>query len=135
MSLSYRLILLDEREGLFRLPTSRFARMLQDPRNHPLSHFLGARVRMAQLRVELRDRRAGAILQSHDSLLSFDEAGHLDTAAFLQRQAARTEVYMAPHIFTREAADETSVASWLRAAAGRLRAHWPSASKRRRSGM
>jgi len=57
MGLSSRVFLLDQDDGLYRMPNATFEQMLRDPTSHRIPRFAGARVRMTDVVVELLDRQ------------------------------------------------------------------------------
>lgn len=76
------MFLLDQDDGLYRLPNTKFEQMLRDPTSHPLPRFAGARVRMSDIVVELLDRQAIRVLWTTFGLLTFDDEGYFDPRAF-----------------------------------------------------
>jgi len=98
MGLSSRMFLLDQDDGLYRMPNTQFDRMLCDPTNYPILRFAGTRVRMADVVVELEDRQPIRVLWRTYCILAFEEAGCFDTSAFNRHQRARAELALAPPI-------------------------------------
>jgi hypothetical protein len=98
MGLSGRIFLLDENDGLHRLPNPAFEQMLQDPRGCRLARFAGARVRMAHLVVELRDRQPLRVVRATFHILSFDGDGYFMASVFDRQQRALVELAIAPVI-------------------------------------
>jgi hypothetical protein len=98
MGLSSRMFLLDQDEGLYRLPNTQFDRMLRDPTSYPILRFAGTRVRMADVVVGLVDRQPIRVLWRTFGILTFDEAGCFDPSAFNRHQRARAELALAPPI-------------------------------------
>ena len=98
MGLSGRIFLLDENDGLHRLPNPAFEQMLQDPRACRLARFAGARVRMAHLVVELRDRQPLRVVRATFHILSFDGDGCFMASVFDRQQRALVELAIAPVI-------------------------------------
>ena len=96
MGLSRRAFLLDHDDGLYWLPNTKFEQMFRDPTSHRLPRFAGARVRMAEVLVELLDRQAIRIFRTSFSLLTFDDEGCFDPGAFERHQWARAELALAP---------------------------------------
>ena len=96
MGLSCHRFLLDQNDGLYRLPNTTFGQMLRDPTSHRLPRFAGARVRMTEVVVELLDRQAIRVIWTTFSLLIFDDEGCLDQRAFDRHQRARAELALAP---------------------------------------
>ncbi len=77
-SLSYRCFLVDEKDRIFRIPTTKRSPMYYDPAAYPVARFEGKRVRAVHVMVELEGRRPVMVYQiaySHDQ---FDENGLLD---------------------------------------------------------
>lgn len=81
MGMTCRVFLLDQDDGLYRLPNTKFERMLREPTSHRLPRFAGARVRMAEVVVELVDRRAIRVIWTTFGLLTFDDEGCFDPRA------------------------------------------------------
>ena len=98
MGMSYRVFLLDQEDGLYRLSSTRFVRMLQDPGSHRFARFAGSRIRMTELIVELADRQAIRIAWIMFGVLDFDEEGFLDASAYERQQRARAELALATPI-------------------------------------
>jgi len=95
MGFSGRIFLLDEADGLFSLPNTRFEQMLRDPTTHPLPRFAGARVRMAEAIVELENRRPIRVVRTSFDILAFDLQGCFDRRAFDRHQRAHAELALA----------------------------------------
>lgn len=51
MKFSFRMFLLDQDDGLYRLPNTKFNQMLRDPTSYCLTRFAGTRVRMTDVAV------------------------------------------------------------------------------------
>jgi hypothetical protein len=98
MGLSGRIFLVDENDGLYRLPNATFEQMLQDPRSCRLARFAGARVRMADLVVELRRRQPVRVVRATFHILSFDGDGCFKASVFDRQQRALVELAIAPGI-------------------------------------
>ena len=94
MSYSPRTFLLAPDDTLYRLPSAKFSRMLDDPASHPLARFAGQRVRMAEAIVEVHERTPRAVVRLVYEMLRFDEEGRLDRSAFLRQNAALVELAM-----------------------------------------
>jgi hypothetical protein len=62
----------------------------------PSLRFAGQRVRMAEVAVELEDRKPTRVVWSAFSILTFDDGGLLIPAAFELHQQARAELALAP---------------------------------------
>jgi hypothetical protein len=98
MGLSSRMFLLDQDDGLYRLPNTKFDQMRRDPTRYRILRFAGTRVRMADVVVELVDRQPVRIVWSTFGILTFDQDGRLDPSAFKRHQWARAELALAPQI-------------------------------------
>ena len=96
MGLSCRNFLLDQDDGLYCLPNTKFEQMLRDPTSHRLPRFAGARVRMAEVVVELVDRQAIRVVWTTFGLLTFDDQGCFEPGTFDRHQRARAELALAP---------------------------------------
>jgi hypothetical protein len=95
MGLAGRIFLLDDQDGLYRLPNAVFARMLENPVEEPLPRFSGARVRMADLILTLHDRRPDRIVHATFSILHFDDHGCLIASEFDRQQRALADIALA----------------------------------------
>jgi hypothetical protein len=82
MGFSSRIFLLDDRDALYRLANSAFAKMLRDPDAHRLAFFAGQRVRMADAIVQLVNRRPIAVVRLTFGILAFDQEGRFDSQGF-----------------------------------------------------
>ena len=91
MGLASRMFLLDQNDGLYRLPNTEFEQMLRDPKSHRIPRFAGTRVRMTDVVVELLDRQPIRVVWITFSLI-FDGEGCFDPSAFDQHQRARAEL-------------------------------------------
>ena len=96
MGISNRRFLLDQDDYLFQLPNSTYERMLQDPGSNPITRFASQRVRMADLLVELLDRRPIRLVRSTYGIFTFNADGCFDTNTFERQQWARAEQALAP---------------------------------------
>jgi len=95
MGFSFRMFLLDQDDGLYRLPNAKFWTMLQDPTSHRLLRFAGARMRMTDVAVELQNRKPIRVVRITFGFLSFDRKGYFDASAFDRHQRARAELGLA----------------------------------------
>jgi hypothetical protein len=95
MGLSCRMFLLDQDDSLVCLPSTKFERMLRDPKSLRLPRFAGTRVRMVEVIVELRNRQAIRVVWTTFGLLTFDDVGCFDDSAFDRHQRARAELALA----------------------------------------
>ena len=82
MGISCRRFIVDEEGKLVRLRNSIFERLLRDPRHYTMPALAGQRVRMAEILVQLVDRRPIRVVRRVYYVVSFDEAGRLDTTRF-----------------------------------------------------
>lgn len=92
------MFLLDQNDGLYCLPNTRFEQRLRDPASHHLLRSTGVRVRMAEVVVELLDRKAIRVIWTTVGLLTFDDEGCFDPSAFDRHQRARAALVLAPVI-------------------------------------
>lgn len=88
------MFLLDQDDGLYRLPNTKFAQILTDPRSCRLARFAGNRVRMTDVAVQLQDRQPVAVVWINFGFISFDDQGYFDAPAFFRHQHARAELGM-----------------------------------------
>ena len=98
MGLSFRMFLLDEDDGLYRLPNTKFGQMLRDPTSYRLLRFAGTRVRMTDVAVELLDLQPIRVVWINFGFLTFDGDGYLNIDALNRQQFARAELGLAPPI-------------------------------------
>jgi hypothetical protein len=96
MGLSYRIVLLDASDGLYRLPYARYEQMLQNPSDHCLQRFAGTRTRIAAGFAELKDRRPIRVIRVTYSMISIDRDGRFEREAFDRVQRATIEEALAP---------------------------------------
>ncbi len=92
MTYSPRTFLVDADDTLYRLSTTKFYGMLDDPERYRMAHFAGQRVRMAEAIVEFRDRVPCGLVRLVYQMLSFDAQGQLDLGAFERQNAALVEL-------------------------------------------
>ncbi len=88
MGVTFRRFLLGQDDGIFRLASAKFSRMIRDPSSEPILLFAGQRVRMADVLVELDGRAAVRIHRYAFAMLEFDRHGHLDFGKFEKQQFA-----------------------------------------------
>lgn len=96
MGLSCRLFLLDQDNGLYRLPNTTFDQMLRDPTSRCWPEFAGTRMRMTNVVVELLDRRPIRVVWITFGVVRFDSHGYFDQGAFDRQQRACAELALAP---------------------------------------
>jgi hypothetical protein len=73
------MFLLDQNDGLYRLPSTALEQMLRDPSSYRFPRFAGARVLMTDVVVELIDRQPIRVLWTTFSILTFDGEGYLES--------------------------------------------------------
>jgi hypothetical protein len=88
MTYSPRTFLLGPDDTLYRLARAKFSPMVDDPQSHRLERFVGQRVRMVEVIVEMHARRPQAVVRLVDAMLGFDGEGRLDRDAFVRQTAA-----------------------------------------------
>ncbi len=88
MTYSVRRFLVGPDDTLYRLATTKFSAMLDDPERHRMAQYAGQRVRMAEAIVELRDRVPCAVVRLVYQMLRFDTEGRLDDHAFERQNLA-----------------------------------------------
>jgi hypothetical protein len=86
-----RRFIVDEAGTLVRLRNAIFERLLRDPQHHTMPALAGQRVRMAEILVQLADRRPIQVVRRVYFVVGFDEAGRLDTMRFQHQQWALAE--------------------------------------------
>ena len=91
MGISCRRFIVDEEGKLVRLRSTNFERLLRDPRHYTMPALAGQRVRMAEILVQLAERRPIRVVRRVYYVVSFDEAGRLDTTRFQEQQWALAE--------------------------------------------
>ena len=90
------MFLLDDEDRLYRLPSARFGHMLNNPGSVRIQRFAGARVRMADVIVELIDRQPVHIAWITYGILGFDGDGYFELKAYIRQQRALAELALAP---------------------------------------
>jgi hypothetical protein len=88
VGISFRRFLIGSDDGLYRLASAKFNRMIREPSSAPLPLFAGQRVRMADVIVELDGRIPVRILRIAFAILEFDHQGELDFGKFEKQQFA-----------------------------------------------
>jgi len=83
--------IVDDKGRLVRLRNAIFERLLRDPEHHTMPALAGQRLRMAEILVQLADRRPVQVVRRVYFVVSFDEAGRLDTTRFQKQQWALAE--------------------------------------------
>ena len=91
MGISCRRFIVDDEGRLVRLRNTIFERLLRDPQHHTMPVLAGQRVRMAEILVQLADRKPVQVARRVYFIVSFDEAGRLDTTRFRDQQWALAE--------------------------------------------
>jgi len=86
-----RRFIVDDEGRLVRLRNTIFDRLLRDPQHHTMPALPGQRVRMAEILVQLADRRLIQVVRRVYFVVRFDEAGRLDTVRFQEQQWALAE--------------------------------------------
>jgi hypothetical protein len=86
-----RRFIVDDEDRLVRLRNTIFERLLRDPQHHTMPALAGQRVRMAEVLVQLADRRPVQVVRRVYFVVGFDEAGRLDTTRFQNQQRALAE--------------------------------------------
>jgi hypothetical protein len=86
-----RRFIVDDEGRIVRLKNTLFERLLRDPQHHTMPALAGQRVRMAEILVQLAERRPICVVRRVYYVASFDEAGRLDTPRFQQQQWALAE--------------------------------------------
>jgi hypothetical protein len=76
---------------LVRLKNSLFERLLRVPQHHTMPAFAGQRVRVAEILVQLAERRPICVVRRVYYFISFDDAGRLDAMRFQEQQWALAE--------------------------------------------
>jgi hypothetical protein len=103
MGFASRLLILDQDDGLHRLPGNWFAQMLREPSSRPVRRFAGLPVRFADIIVELIDyRKPARIVRLYWGYLRFDQNGVLDSEEFSKREVAKFHSFLAAHLQERE---------------------------------
>ena len=79
MGIGCRRFIVDDEGRLVRLRNAIFERLLRDPQHHTMPALAGQRVRMAEILVQLADRRPVQVVRRVYFVVGFDEAGRLNT--------------------------------------------------------
>ncbi len=91
MGIGCRRFIVDDGGRLVRLRNIIFERLLRDPQHHTMPALAGQRVRMAEILVQLANRRPIQVVRRVYFVVGFDEAGRLDTTRFRNQQRALAE--------------------------------------------
>ena len=91
MGIGCRRFIVDDEGRLVRLRNTIVDRLLRDPQHHTMPALPGQRVRMAEILVQLTDRRLIQVVRRVYFVVRFDEAGRLDTVRFQEQQWALAE--------------------------------------------
>jgi hypothetical protein len=91
MGIGCRRFIVDDEDRLVRLRNAIFERLLRDPQHHTMTALAGQRVRMAEILVQLADRRPAQVVRRVYFVVGFEEAGRLDTTRFQNQQRALAE--------------------------------------------
>ena len=91
MGFAYRKFIVSDDGTLTRLRNTIFDRLLRDPQHHSMPAMASKRVRMADIIVQLADRKPICVVRRVYVVVSFDAAGRLDTTRFLKQQWALVE--------------------------------------------
>lgn len=89
--ISCRMFLLDQNDGLHRLPSTKLNQIPRDPTSCRLTCFSGASVRMTVVAVELLERQPIRIIWNTFYFLAFDDEGYFDSGTFDHHQRAGAE--------------------------------------------
>ena len=93
MGFSVRLLVVDQRDRIYRLDVARFGQMLDTPRSHRFPQFAGQRIRSAEVVVELKQRRPTRVVRMTHSVLTFDQGGYLDAETLNRQQRGRLDTW------------------------------------------
>lgn len=88
MSLSCRRYLVDKQDGIVRMKSSMFERLVRDPLHHSMPELAGQRARVAEIIVELRDRIPVHVVRRVYFVLPFDDQGRVDIERIRKQQYA-----------------------------------------------
>ena len=91
MGIGCRRFIVDDEGRLVRLRNAIFERLLRDPQHHTMPALAGQRVRMAEILVQLADRRPIQVVRRVYFVVGFDEAGRLAAMRFQNQQWALAE--------------------------------------------
>lgn len=91
MGIGCRRFIVDDEGRLVRLRNTIFERLLRDPQHHTMPALAGRRVQMAEILVQLADRRPIQVVRRVYFVVGFDGAGRLDTTRFQEQQWALAE--------------------------------------------
>ena len=80
--ISTRFFLIDDRDEILGLSLAQFEQMRADPQRHRVTQWAGKHIGMAEVNVELRDRRPVRVLRTAFGGLIFDSDGSLDVALY-----------------------------------------------------
>ena len=101
MGFASRRFIVDDDGPLIRLRNTVFDRLLRDPQHYSMPALADKRARMADIIVQLADRRPIRVVRRVYFVVSFDEVGRLDTTRFIRHQWALAESALEPVLATR----------------------------------
>ena len=90
-STSFRFVLVNSNNEIFRLPQARFERMLSCPPRESLAEFAGQRVRAAEVVVQLENRRPVYVCRVVYHYLHFGQKGELDYDRYMKDEVTVVE--------------------------------------------
>ena len=96
MGFSCRMFIVHDDGTLVRLKSNIFDRLMRDPQHHSMPDMADKRVRMANILVELVNRRPIRVVRQTYFVAGFDQAGRLDAARFERQQLALVESALYP---------------------------------------
>jgi hypothetical protein len=80
--------LVDKQDGIVRMKSSMFERLVRDPLHHSMPELAGQRARVAEIIVELRDRVPVQVVRRVYFVLPFDDQGRVDIERIRKQQYA-----------------------------------------------
>ena len=83
-SASVRYFLVSDDDEIFRIPNTKFDRLLGDPSEEKVERFKGNRVRAAEIIVKIENRKPIEVLRAVYYYLHFNEKGLLDYDRFMK---------------------------------------------------
>ena len=106
MSLSCRHYLVDKEDGILRLKSSMFERLVRDPLHHSMPDLAGQRARVAEITVEICDRVPVRVVRRVYFILAFDDDGRVDIERFRKQQWALAASVLDPVLAPPKNAEE-----------------------------
>lgn len=98
MGYAIRTFLITPDDGIRKIGVTRYWNMLGAPDSHRLPEFADRRVHLANLTIELMDRKPVHVVNRDFVIVTFDAQGRLNVDQIMQRGSSLFEVFMASNL-------------------------------------